>query len=345
MRVTRHKWIATGMCAVIFFSVSLVPRSARADSGNRDDERPIRLFATSTTGPIGTIAGSIAGIVAEKGALTINGREASAGQLLWSGDLLHSGAQAGVSVSLESIGKVTLSKGTTVRLATSHAFNRGAKNFALIASLAQGKIAVALERAASAYLVVAGSQYASSDGANFIASVREGHPSIAVKTGEVRAEAQATQHQYTIRPVGHDSNIKVPAGELRRIQVQVLEDNQPVSGIGVMFVLDTSGAVVGLLGMSTLSGTSANVITGAEGIAAVQFVARNTSGSSPISATIDGTRVSWTGQITVTSKSPPRASRWAILILVGAAAAAGIGYALTRDKDSLEAQPPVVKQP
>jgi hypothetical protein len=166
-----------------------------------------------------------------------------------------------------------------------------------------------------------------------------------VKTGEVRTEAQASQHQYTIRPVGHDSNIKVPAGELRRIQVQVLEDNQPVSGIGVTFVLDTSGAVVGLLGLSTLSGTSANVVTGADGIAAVQFVARNSSGSSPISATVEGTRVSWTGQITVTSKATARGSRWALLVLVGAGAAAGIAYALTRDKSSLEAQPPEVKKP
>ena len=341
MRVTTEKWIAIGMCAVMFFTISLVPGSARADSGNHEDDRPIRLYATATTGPIGSIAST----VAERGALTINGREASAGQLLWSGDLLHSGAHSGVSVSLESIGKVTLLRGTTVRLATSHAFNRGAKGFALIASLAQGDIAVALEQAASAYLVVAGSEYASSEGANFSASVREGRPSIEVKTGEVRTETQASQHQYTIRPVGHDSNVKVPAGELRRIQVQVLEDNQPVSGIGVTFVLDTSGAVVGLLGLSTLSGTSANVVTGADGIAAVQFVARNSSGSSPISATVEGTRVSWTGQITVTSKATARGSRWALLVLVGAGAAAGIAYALTRDKSSLEAQPPEVKKP
>src|SRR6185295_7525505 len=119
-------------------------------------------------------------------------------------------------------------------------------------------------------------------------------------------EAQSNQHQYTIRPVGHDSTIKVPAAGLRRIQVQVLEDDKPVPGVGVMFVLDTSGAVVGLLGLGTLTGTTANVVTGSDGIAAVQFVARNSTGSSPISATIEGTRVSWTGQITVTSKATAR---------------------------------------
>jgi len=341
MRATIHKSIATGMCAVLFFSISLTPGSARAGGANDEDDNPIRLFATATTGPIGIIEAT----VVERGALTINGREASGGQWLWSGDLLHSGALSGVSVSLESIGKVTLSKGTTVRLATGRTSISGAKGVALIASLAQGEIDVALDRAASAYLMIARSEYASSNGAAFLARVREGHPAIAVKTGEVRAEPQASQHQYTIRPVGHDSNIKVPAGELRRIQVQVLEDDKPVPGIGVMFILDTSGAVVGLLGLSTLSGTSANVITGADGIAAVQFVARNTSGSSPISATVEGTRVSWTGQITVKARSAARSSRWALLILAGAGAAAGIGYALTRDKSELEAQPPVVKNP
>ena len=85
----------------------------------------------------------------------------------------------------------------------------------------------------------------------------------------------------------------------------------------------------------------------ADGMAAVQFVARDSSGSSPISATVEGTRVSWTGQVTVTSKTAPRNSFWAIAVVAGAAAAAGIAYALTRDnnKDTLQAQPPTVKNP
>jgi hypothetical protein len=340
MRMTMHKWIATGLCAVIFLSVSFAPSSARADSGSREVDRPIRLYATASAGPIGSIEATVAG------ALTVNGHDASAGQWIWSGDLLELRAGVRVPVSLDSIGQVTLSRGTGVRLATRRTTREdGAKRFALIASLVQGEITVSLEHDASAYLRVARAEYASSEGAAFLASVREGRASIAVKSGEVRAEPQSSQPQYSIRPVGHGSNIKVPAGGLRRLQVQVLEDDKPVSGAGVMFVLDTSGAVIGLLGLGTLTGTTASVVTGADGIAAVQFVARNTSGSSPISATVEGTRVSWTGEITVTSKGVSRGTGWAVFALVGAGAAAGIAYALTRNKDSLQAQPPVVKNP
>lgn len=333
-----HRWVATGLCAVILLSIVVAPRPARADSPSGERDRPIRLYATASTGPIGAVAGN--------GVLTINGHEASVGQLIWSGDLLNSGNTSRVSVSLESIGAITLAGGTTVRLATRHTtLAEDAKDFTLIASLARGEIAVTLERAANAYLRVGRSEYASSEGAAFLASARDGLASIAVKVGEVRAEAQSNQHQYTIRPVGHGSSIKVPAGGLRRLQVQVLEDDKPVLRVGVMFVLDTSGAVIGLLGLGTLTGTTANVVTGADGIAAVQFVARNTSGSSPISATVEGSRVSWTGQIAVTSRGVSRGTGWAVFALVGAGAAGGIAYALTRNKDPLQAQPPVVKNP
>jgi hypothetical protein len=326
--------VATGLCAVIILSLAIAPAPAAGSSGGND--RPIRLYATAFSGPIGAVAGN--------GAFTINGHEASSGQLIWSGDLVNSRGASRVSVSLESIGEIRLAGGTTVRLATRHTtLAEGAKGFTLIASLARGEIGVTLERAASAYLLVGRSEYASSAGAAFQASAREGLASIAVRAGEVRAETQSSQHQYTIRPVGHDSNIKVPAGALRRIQLQVLEDDKPVPGVALMFVLDTSGAVIGLLGLGRLSGTSANVVTNADGIAAVQFLARDLPGSSPISATVEGTRVSWTGQITVTSGGSSRSKGWVIAVLVGAAAAAGIAYALTREKDSLQAQPPQVK--
>jgi ferric-dicitrate binding protein FerR (iron transport regulator) len=210
--------------------------------------------------------------------------------------------------------------------------------------LTQGEISVDLDPTANAYVRAAGSQYASSAGAAFLASVRAGSASITVKTGEVRREEQAGQHQYTIRPVGHGSNIRVAAGGLTRIHVQVLEDEKPVPGVAVLFALDTSGAVIGLLGLGTLSGTTANVVTDSDGMAAVQFVARDSSGTGPISATVEGTRVAWTGQISVTSRSDRRGSKWGIAVIAGAAAAAGIGWALTRnEKDPIEAAPPVVK--
>jgi hypothetical protein len=338
--ISRRSWIAAGLCGVIFFSVSVVPSSARTANGSPED-RPIRLYATAYVGPIGLISNDNL----KHGSVMINGQSASSGQLVWSGDLLQSGAGARVSVSLDSIGAIRLSGGANVRLA-SRPFtqNDGTKAITLIASLAQGEISVDLDHTANAYLRAAGSLYSSSMGAAFLASVRAGSTSIAVKSGEVRREEQVGQHQYTIRPVGHDSNIRVKAGGLTRLQVQVLEDEKPVPGVAVLFALDTSGAIIGLLGMGTLSGTTANVVTDSDGMAAVQFVARDSSGTSPISATVEGTRVAWTGQIEVTSKGDSRGSRWGIAVLAGAAAAAGIGWALTRsDKDPLEAAPPVVK--
>ena len=339
--ITIRNWIASGLSGVIVLSVCLAPGSTRADTGNHEADRPIHLYATASVGPIGRMANN----PLSQSSVTINGRPASGGQLVWSGDLVQSSAGARVCVPLDSIGKIKLAGLTTVRLAAKHStHDDGSNGVTLIASLAQGEISVELEHSASAYVRAAGTEYVSSEGAAFLTSVREGRASIAVKSGEVRPLGQAAQHQYTIRPVGHGSNIRVPAGGLQRLQVQVLEDGRPVPGVGVLFALDTSAAVVGLLGLGTLSGTTANVITDADGMAAVQFVARDSSGSSPISATVEGTRVSWTGQVTVTSKSAPRNSLWAIAVVAGAAAAAGIAYALTRDKEqALQAQPPIVK--
>jgi hypothetical protein len=338
-----QKWIATGLCATMVLSIILAPKAARAD--NNHDDRPVRLVVTDWVDPIGKIAGEFL----VNGALTINGRAASADQPIWSGDLLQSRADTSVPVVLDSIGRVTLAKGTVVRLATTRTtLAGGGKRVELVASLAQGEIAVGLQPGASARVRAAGSAFASSRGAVFNATCREGLASIAVKSGDVRRDEEqgSQQHEYTIRPVGHGSNIKVPASGTRQIQLQVVEDNVPVPGVGVLFVLDVSGAINGKLGVGTLSNTTLTVVTNASGVAAVQFVAGPTSGTVPVSATIEGTRTSWTGEITVTSRGgSSHKLGWAIAALIGTGAAAGVAYALTRDKESLQVQPPEVKNP
>jgi hypothetical protein len=276
----------------------------------------------------------------------INGHPAFAGQLVWSGDLLQSTTGTKVNVALESIGAMRLEGGTAVRLAVRHT-SRDARvsGLTLIASLGRGEIFVELDRTANAYLRAAGSEYSCSDGAEFRATIREGRAFLEVKSGAVRAENQGAQHQYTIRPGGHGSNIRVEGGKLTRLQVQVMEDDKPVPGVGVLFALDTSQAIIGLLGMGTLTGTTANVVTDADGMAAVQFVARDSAGSGSISATVEGTRVAWIGEITVTTGRSSHVSPWAYLVVGGAAAAAGIAWAVTRQEDDLKAQPPIVKSP
>jgi hypothetical protein len=340
--MNRQKAISTGLCAIVVLSLLFAPSAARANNGMHD--RPIRLVATAWVGPIGAIATELFG----KGALTINGRAAAANQPIWAGDLLQSHADISVPVVLESIGSVTLAKGTVVRLGITRTTNQDDRRpVELIASLVQGEIAVRLYPGARARVRAGGSAFESSEGAAFNARFREGRSSVSVKSGEVRIdeEQSSQQHEYTIRPVGHDSTIRVPASGTRQIQLQVMEDNLPVPGVAVLFVLDISGAISGKLGVGTLSNTTLSVVTNANGIAAVQFVAGPSSGTIPVSATIEGTRTSWTGQITVTSKGISRGTAWTIVALAGAGAAAGIIYALTRDKDDLQAQPPVLGQP
>jgi hypothetical protein len=340
-----RNWVAMGLCVVIVLSVILAPSSATADTGDHSSNRPIHLYATASVGPIGRMGND----PLRPSSLLINGQPATAGQLVWSGDLVQSSAGTRACLPLHSIGEIRIGGGTTVRVAARHCGPRedGSNGMTVIASLAQGEITVELQKSANAYLRAAGMEYESSTGASFKANVKDGRASVEVKSGTVQPEVQGAQHQYTITPVGHGSHIKVHSGKLFRIQVQVREDDKPVPGVAVLFALDTSGAVIGLLGMGTLSGTTANVVTDADGMAAVQFVARDFSGSGPISATVEGTRVAWTGDITITSYGDhQKISPWAWVILGGAAAAGGIAYALTRDhNEGLQAQPPTVKNP
>ncbi|HSB11441.1 MAG TPA: hypothetical protein VLM38_18275 [Blastocatellia bacterium] len=342
--MTKDKVISLVLCGTLLLTIGLAPKPARADSGSGEDSAPIRLYATAYPGPIGTVAAT----ALVDGGLTVNGRAASDGQAVWSGDLIQSGSVSRATVSLDSIGALTLSKGSSVRVATKPVkLDDGSRRFVLIASLDRGEIGVTLEPTASAYLRVASSTYSSSEGASFLATASQGHASIAVKAGDVRAEQQPAQHEYKIRPVGHDSNITVPVRGVRQIQVEVLEDDRPVPDIGVSFVLDTTGALPGRLGMGTLTNTNLNVVTNANGIAALHFVAGDDAGTVPIVATIEGTRVSWSGVITVkASRGPSKNMGWTIAALLGAGAAAGIAFALSReDKGTLQAQPPEVKNP
>lgn len=340
--MTSKKPISLTLSAALLLSASLAAKPASAD-GRSGDDRPIHLYATAYTGPIGKVASAVLG----KGELTINGRAALGGQPIWSGDLIQSRGFSGVSMSLDSIGQVSLSRGASVRLATRQVISDDVmRHYTLIAALIQGDLAIKLDRNASAYVQAAGASYSSSEGAAFLASVQGGRPSISVKSGSLRAEAQAAQHQYSIKPLGHGPNISVPVRSARQIQVQVLEDDKPVSGVAVLFVLDTTGSIPGRLGMGTLTNTNLSVVTNENGIAALNFVSGNDAGTVPIVTTIEGTRVSWSGMIEVKGKGMSKATGWTIAALLGAGAAAGIAFALTREKEgTLQAQPPQVKNP
>ena len=339
-----RKYSAIGICAILLLSVTLIPKSAHTDNGRADDDSPVRLFAIASEGPIGLIAGS--GL--NRRDFLINGRTVGDQQKIWAGDMLQSRAEQGIPVSIDSVGEVMLTKGAMVRLSTRYTWSKNnKKRTVLIASLLCGSISITLQHGSCAYLQAGGAKFTSSEGAVFDADIREGKALITLKSGRVSPEVQAEQHQYNIAPVGHGMNIDVPVGSLQQIKVQVTENDKPVSDVGVLFTLDPSGISLGRLGLGTLAGNSITIVTNADGIASVPFTAGSSKGTGAISATVEGTRASWTGQIRVTSKSitTSRSALWTIIGLVGAGAAAGITYALTRDRDSIQVQSPEVKKP
>jgi hypothetical protein len=339
----KRKYVASLVCAILFLSTTLIPKLAHAASGNTNDDKPIYLHTAASEGPIGIITGS----TLNRGALLINGQVARDKQMIWAGDLLQSSADVSVPVSIHSLGEVVLLKGSVVKFATSYTQSNIDSRAVLIASLICGSIRVALKEDACAYIEARGSRYVSNEGAIFDASVRDGKALINVKFGKVITERQESQHQYTIRPMGHGSSIEVPRGSLQQIKVQVTDNDQPVPDVAVLFTLDQLGVAIGQIGLGTLAGSRITIVTNADGIASVPFVAGNSKGTGAISATVEGTRTSWMGQLRVTSKSigGSRSLWWTIAAIAGAGAAAGITYAVTRDKDSIQVKDPQVKNP
>lgn len=333
--MTSLKSVTAGLCIIIFSAALLLPKSALADG---DQDRPIRLYATALTGPIGTVVDS----ALASGALTINGRTAIGGESVWEGDLLSSQFDASLFVIVDKVGKVKLTKGATVRLATSSTLGEDNLNRrALIASLLEGDIDVKLEQDACAYVQSHGGRWAASAGADFRVSARAGLASASAKAGMLSALAQSTK--YNILSVGHGSDIKVRAGTVQQIRVLVTDErDRPIPEMPVSFTLAaTPGERLGRIGLGTLAGSNINTLTNSEGIASVPFTAGYVEGSTTITAVVEATGATWTGTISVVPG--PRTGRTALWV-AGVAAAIGVGIAivaLTDDKDPITPAPPV----
>ncbi|HSE99170.1 MAG TPA: hypothetical protein VLD57_12955, partial [Blastocatellia bacterium] len=98
----RRKNAPIGLLMILVLAAALLPAPASANDGG--EVRPVRLFATALTGPIGTIAGG----ALSSAALAINGRVVSGDRPIWAGDLLQSRSNSNISVLLDEIGRVTL---------------------------------------------------------------------------------------------------------------------------------------------------------------------------------------------------------------------------------------------
>jgi hypothetical protein len=303
--------------------------SVKAD----DSERPIRLYAAATAGPIGSIEWNYS----TQRAFTVNGRACRSQQPLWGGEIIESPADASLRIRVDSLGEVTLARGSRAQIASSYSGER-----ALIASLIAGEIRIDLMREATAYVEAGEMSFTASSGARFHIDARSGSPALKTIAGEVTME-QTAQRRYTLRPVGLGANLSVRARATRQIQIQVTDENdQPAPDVPVVFTVGTAGSPsLGTVAATatTVGASSATVRTDRRGIAAVIFTAGDIQGATPITATVEGTRFSYTFNVTVSSAGFWTGRKTATVVGIGAALAVGLALGL-RGRDELRPLPP-----
>ncbi|HXF39854.1 MAG TPA: hypothetical protein VN687_09095 [Blastocatellia bacterium] len=212
-----HAHRATGLCLVLILLNGLTPRAAHAEGGNKGGWIPVH--ATGTF--------SLIGKVYSLGGILINGRRASAEQMLWNGDMLQAQDNASARAVVDSIGQVTIARGTTVRLATTTTLEDSTKHDVLIVSLTIGEMTVKLGQNAGAYIETGGVSFTASFGASFRIEMRGGEAVVDTNRGFVRIEPQPRRPIAKARDVNAPPNAavaQIPKTRLDR------KPNQPASG-------------------------------------------------------------------------------------------------------------------
>ncbi|MBI3649652.1 MAG: hypothetical protein HY231_01240 [Acidobacteria bacterium] len=314
----RNKYSMTTLCFIVAVALMALtlPKPARAD--NPDEDKPIRLRAVAESAPLGSLF--------SLGKVALNGKASSGEQTLWGSELIYALSDNGASVDVEALASVTLKKGALVRLAKNTNANRDANlRGVLIASLVNGEVNVKLQEDASAYVQTCGRVFTSSKGAAFRVSAKDGVALVSAAYGTIEEQQPATPKKYFVRPVGLGAQTSVRARSTRQIQVQVTDENdKPVPDIPIIFALGSAGA--GTLGSGSAAGATATVQTNAQGQATVQFTAGENASTTDITATVEGTRYSWTGSLSVAAAG---AGFWTplntTLVIAGAAAGIGLG--------------------
>jgi len=189
--MNRHRHSATGSWLVLILICALVPKPAIAD--NWSNEKPIRLFATDTFGPIGTTY--------SPSPFSVDGRSVLGEHAIWGGELIQAPAGANVSVRLDSVGRVVLKSATRARVVTKLTNVDGGTRHLLIASLISGDMAVTLDKDAGAYIESCGTAFTATVGADFVIHAREGSPTFDAASGRVHVEAQPPVLTFTGRSV------------------------------------------------------------------------------------------------------------------------------------------------
>ncbi|HSB11110.1 MAG TPA: hypothetical protein VLM38_16600 [Blastocatellia bacterium] len=288
-----HKPLTVSFLVAVL-TLALTPGPASA--GGSSSERPIRLFATATAGPIGTAQ--------TLSPLSINGRVCGGEQVIWGGETLQTFG-TGAQLDFDQIGTVALARDTLARFASARTvLEDDTSGSVLIVSLISGVATLKLGAGAGAYVEAAGSVFTASRGAKFKLAVQQGHAALTTIAGKV-TEDQLPQADLKIqvvdelgRPVASGSQLSVRARASRQIQVRVTDkDDRPVPDAPVIFLLGGQG---GTLGTGTTAGTSVTVATNAQGIATTSFTAGPASGSTSVTATVAGTNASTTVGVSTT---------------------------------------------
>lgn len=324
----KHRYAVTTLSFVLALALVTLtmPKASYAD--NRDEEKPIRLRANAEMAPLGEVYSS--------GNIALNGKSSLGRQTIWGSELIQALADNGASVSIESLGTVNLKKGAIVRLAKNTNVNSDEANRGvLIASLVSGDMTIKLQEGVSAYVQSCGLVYTSSNGAAFRVSAKEGQAIASASFGSVTLLDQVAQKKYFVRPVGLGATTSVRARSTRQIQVQVTDENdKPVPDIPIIFALGSAGAGTLGGGAAAAAGTTATIQTNAQGIASIQFTAGPNAASTDITATVENTRYSWTGTLSVAKAAGFWTPLNTTLVVVGAAAATGTAvYLGTRNND------------
>ena len=346
----RYRHSAISLCLIIVVTCALVPLRARAD--DRTGSTVFRLPAAAFV-PIGSVY--------SLGEVSINGRRAYGQEMIWGGELLQVADGATACVMLDSIGRVVLERGTTLRLAAiQRCVGCEAGGPILIVSLTSGSISVQLQELASMHLEAGGGVFTATNGAYLHVRVRGSEADIEVSRGAVETEPHNQDVEFIVEPVidnaltgraikpasstrrvAQSKPGKIPQQE--RIAVKVskrdkkTKETTPVGpGRAVAMALLTPG--VGEIGSQTIT-----VFTNDYGVAAATFTAGPNPGQTAIRATDENSGAKWEGIIVVAKL--PGFWRTQNKILVSAALAATIIIIVdrTRNKGPLQQEgPPMI---
>jgi hypothetical protein len=312
---------------VLFLALSLIaallPIKVTASYGESEKQ-----YYTTQSSAIGTIS--------SWGGIKINGRLVYAPSPVYNGDLLQSPLDTGATLTLNAIGQASLVKGTLVRLSARPA--NGNTQPVLMASLLKGEMTIKLQPTAVAYIRTGDMEFNASAGTDLRAVVEQNRLTVYDLMGEIQDAAKVGTAKYVVRPVGVGATISVRARSTRQIQIRVTDENdKPVPDLPVLFVLGSNNA-------GSLS--TATATTNAQGIATTSFNAAATPNATSITATVQGTDYSWTGEIEVIKKVGFWTTRNMLLVGASAATAGTItAIAVTREGKKAPITPltPVIK--